>query len=159
MIKRRIDKIFIPVNPKMLDRIEWRSIVSQSFHSKHLVQQTLEKGQDAWKRIKKSPRKQQSYRDWQALIDAYEVGEELCESLAGKRQGGRYNRLLSAWLKSHGFDDIPSATRTYMRNVGKHQGDIEVWRSTKLTPEVRMKLNNPKTVWQHYERWRKWKKD
>jgi hypothetical protein len=118
------------------------------------VMQTIMAGQDAWGRIKSSPRQRQNYRDWQALMDAYAIGSDICGQIAGKKQGGKYNRLMSAWTQIYGFNDIASPARTNMRRIMQNQGEIETWRSS-LAPETRMRLNNPQTIWEHFSEWKR----
>jgi hypothetical protein len=112
---------------------------------------TLQAGQEAWARIKSSPRQRQNWRDWQALSDCFEVLEATCAKHAGKAEGGAYARLLAACLHLNGLDDLDRATRGVLRKLRRHQSEIEIWRNS-LPPEERMKLNNPRTVWEH---WRK----
>jgi hypothetical protein len=136
-------------------RMLWNQLVDESFSATSmLAAQTIKQGQEAWKRINSSPRRRQTYRDWQGLMDAYDIGSRICEQVAGKREGGRYNKLLSIWTRTYGFDDIPSPTRTYMRRVLEHQGEIETWRST-LPPEIRMRMNNPESVWKNFSEWKR----
>ncbi len=135
----------------------WKQVVQKAYPKVPIAaRDTIEAGREAWDRIRKSGRQRQNYRDWQQLSDAIEVGEFMATQIAGKAEGGAYARLMQAWLKLNGMDDIATSTRTYMRQVREHAAEIEAWRNS-LLPEQKMKMNNPKTILEHFERWRKQK--
>jgi hypothetical protein len=151
MPKKNWDDIF---DPRLLRKAQlgmlWARSISQTYPKIPIAaRDTIKAGIEAWHRIKSSSRQRQSYHDWRALNDAMEIGETVCQQIAGKDQGGAYNRLIGAWLKQNDMDDLPTSTRTLMRHVRKHQTGIEAWRN-ELPPEQKMKMNHPRTIWKHY---------
>jgi hypothetical protein len=118
--------------------------------SKHVVTA----GRKAWHRIKGSSRMRQNYRDWQAVSDALQVGEDMCIELAGGTdRGGRYSRLVGMWLRTNGMFDISPAVRAWCREMRRNQAAIDSWRNS-LPTERRAKLNHPRTILEHWHKYK-----
>jgi DNA-binding CsgD family transcriptional regulator len=116
------------------------------------TQQIVEAGRNAWLRIKSSSRMRQNYRDWQAVSDALQIGEDLAQELAGGTdRGGAYSRLVGAWLRENEMSDITPAVRAWCREIRRNQIEIEAWRNS-LPADQRAKLNHPRTVLEHWKR-------
>ena len=143
-----LSKVMQELENKML----WQRVVQQTYPKVSIAaRDVIEAGRQAWERIKKSRPQRQNWRDWQQLSDAMEVGEAMAKQIAGKAEGGAYARSMQAWLKLNGMDDIATSTRAWMREVRKHQTEIDAWRNS-LLPEQKMKMNHPRTILEYWKR-------
>jgi hypothetical protein len=127
----------------------WQTKVADR-HLSAPARATVDAGRMAWERIKSSSRQRQSYYDWAQVSQALQIAEDECTKMAGKAQGGAYARLMAAWLRLHDMDDISWAVRSWLREIRKHQTEIDIFRNS-MPPEQKMKLNHPRTILQHWK--------
>jgi Sigma-70, region 4 len=152
--KQAIEKLENPPGHRfrLLRHLWTRKIRGKSTGLSTATQQIVESGRNAWHRIKSSSRMRQNYRDWQAVSDALQIGEDLAQELAGGTdRGGAYSRLVGAWFRENEMSDITSAVRAWCREIRRNQIEIEAWRNS-LPAEQRAKLNHPRTVLEHWKR-------
>jgi Sigma-70, region 4 len=154
-----VQKIQAILNPLPVGETIWTmQIKEKSKELPSISRQVIEQGQEAWKHIRSLTRQQTaSYRYWQAVNDALEVGERLCTELTGEtspsNRGGRYTPLMSAWLNITGFSDVPHSDRTWLKKIRQNQADVETFRSS-LPPDERAKLSRPDRLWSRYTQWK-----
>jgi hypothetical protein len=117
------------------------------------IRNAVEHGQKAWARLRRSNR--QAFEDWLLVMKAVAVGEEKAAQLAGKSEGGRYSRLLSAFLEENKLGDLPKNTRALMHHIRENQLEITDWRLNHLTPEQLDRWNSPKAIWRHFSEWKR----
>jgi hypothetical protein len=130
----------------MLKRMkkEWRTIVLPMSAAER---QCVTAGVKAWEDTERT------WEDWLKISNALQVGEKICRDEAGKDEGGRYNRLYSAWLLQQGLDAIPSSVRSYLKTLRENRIEVEQYRAW-LPDEKRMRLNDPKRVLEGYLEWK-----
>jgi hypothetical protein len=64
--------------------------------------------------------------------------------------GRNYSRAFSDWIKQHGFDKMPAATRSVAIELHENANAIEAWRAT-LSEKQRRRLVHPLS---NVQRWR-----
>jgi hypothetical protein len=137
-----------PFTRRMLKRMkkEWTLMIpSMSAPQRHCVAAGVDAWRDfAWKR--------QTWEDWVKISNALEVGEQVCKDAAGKGEGGKYNRLYSAWLTQQGLHEIASPVRSWLKTLREDRVGVEQFRS-ELDPDRRMRLNHPRRVLDGYREW------
>jgi hypothetical protein len=108
----------------------------------------IRRGQEAWARHNADT----TWNDWLAIGEAIGIGSTEAMNIAGKNEpkGKGYNTAFSVWLKDHGFDGLDGSDRKRLLDVLAHRAEIEEWRSEKLTPTERRKINHPSTVWRRW---------
>jgi hypothetical protein len=92
--------------------------------------------------------------DWLAVCEGLEVGrgEAMTEAQTNQPKGSAYNKAFGGWLDRHpAYRKIDQADRKRCFDVLDNRADIEDWRAKALTPNQRMRLNHPSTV---FRRWK-----
>jgi hypothetical protein len=109
---------------------------------------TVRAGRDAWQAINKV----QSFDGWKAIGAALAIGKAHALRVSGARQawGCNYSRAFSDWIKAHGFDKMPAATRSVAVELAENADQITAWRDT-LPERKRKHLVHPLSV---TRRWR-----
>jgi hypothetical protein len=105
-------------------------------------------GRDAWEAINKAA----SFDGWKAIGAALAVGKAHALKVSGANQawGRNYSREFSDWIKAHGFEKMPAATRSVAVELHEHAEAITAWRDT-LPERQRKRLVHPLSV---TRRWR-----
>jgi hypothetical protein len=105
-------------------------------------------GRDAWEAINKA----QSFDGWKAIGAALSVGKAHALKVSGANAawGRNYSQEFSDWIKAHGFDKMPAATRSVAVELHENAEAITAWRDT-LPERQRKRLVHPLSV---TRRWR-----
>jgi hypothetical protein len=152
---RKTRTVIIPGEPTLLAgsvprwmakrmKKEWHTIILPMSAAER---QCVAAGVKAWQ----DPERQ--FEDWLKISNALAVGEKICRDEAGKDEGGRYNRIYSAWLLQQGLDAISSPIRSYLKTLRENRIEVEQYRVS-LSDERRMRLNDPKRVLEGYLKWK-----
>jgi hypothetical protein len=109
---------------------------------------TIRSGLDAWAEINKA----QSFEAWKRIGAALSVGKAhaLRVTQANAPMGRWYSLAFSEWIKAHGFEKMPAATRSVAIELHEHAEAITAWRDT-LPERLRKSLVHPLSV---TRRWR-----
>ena len=109
----------------------------------HRSEDVIERGREAWSRIKQRT----TWTDWKAIGRALEIcrTESMRAVHTNKPLGRAYNSEMSLLLKRYGFDDIDPGERSRLNDCMANLDQIEAWLAT-LPSKDQIKLNNPKTV-------------
>jgi hypothetical protein len=109
---------------------------------------TISAGRDAWEAINKA----QSFEGWKAIGAALAVGKAHALRVTGANAawGRNYSREFNLWVRQHGFDKMPAATRSVAVELHEHAEAITAWRDT-LPERQRKRLVHPLSV---TRRWR-----
>jgi hypothetical protein len=104
---------------------------------------TIRAGRDAWEAINKA----QSFDGWKAIGAALAVGKAHALKVARVRQawGRAYGLEFGAWIKAHGFERMPAATRSVAIELHENAEAITAWRDT-LPERQRKRLISPLAV-------------
>ena len=104
---------------------------------------TIRAGRDAWEAINKA----QSFDGWKAIGAALAVGKAHALKAARVRQawGRAYGLEFGAWIKAHGFERMPAATRSVAIELHENAEAITAWRDT-LPERQRKRLISPLAV-------------
>jgi hypothetical protein len=116
--------------------------------AKFAEDRTIAKGRDAWAAINKA----ESFEGWKTIGAALSVGKRHALKVTGANQawGQNYSREFSLWVRQHGFDKMPAATRSVAVELNENAEAITAWRDT-LPERQRKRLVHPLSVT------RKWK--
>ena len=109
---------------------------------------TIRLGRDAWQAIGRA----QSFDAWKAIGAALAVGKAHALKVSGANAawGRNYSREFSDWIKQHGFDKMPAATRSVAVELHENAAAIEQWRST-LSEKDRRRLVHPLSVTRRFK--------
>jgi hypothetical protein len=109
---------------------------------------TIRLGRDALEAINKA----QSFSSWLAIGAALAIGKAHALKVTGANAawGRNYSREFGAWIKQHGFERMPAATRSVAVELHEHGDQITVWRDS-LPERQRKRLIHPLSV---TRRWR-----
>ena len=89
---------------------------------------TIRLGRDAWQQIARA----QSFDGWKAIGAALAVGKAhaLRITQANAPWGRNYSREFNLWVRQHGFEKMPAATRGVAVELHEHAEAITAWRDT-----------------------------
>ena len=109
---------------------------------------TIRAGIDAWLAINKA----ESFEGWKAIGAALTVGKAHALKVTGANAawGRNYSREFNLWVRQHGFDKMPAATRSVAVVLHEHAEAITAWRNG-LPERQRKRLVHPLSV---TRRWR-----
>ena len=129
--------------PVVDDGAERREVAAQ--FAEHRI---VAKGREAWAAINKA----ESFDGWKAIGAALAVGKAHALKVTGANQawGQHYSREFSLWVRQHGFDKMPAATRSVAVELHENAEAITAWRDT-LPERQRKRLVHPLSV---TRRWR-----
>ena len=113
--------------------------------------QDIAEGRAAWERLRNRART--SWDDWSMVGRALVAGrtETLKKAKTNRPVGSTYNRMMSEWLRTQGFDSITTPERYRAILCVENSKAIEAWRAT-LDDAKRRKLNHPGAVWHAWRR-------
>jgi hypothetical protein len=96
--------------------------------------------------------KAESFEGWKAIGAALAVGKAHALKVTGANRawGRNYGREFGEWIKQHGFDKMPAATRSVAVELHEHAEAITSWRNG-LPERQRKRLIHPLSV---TRRWR-----
>jgi hypothetical protein len=125
-----------PINLPDLDD---RAIEAETREAQSRVR-VIRAGRDAWEAVAKA----ESFEGWLAIGAALSVGRRhaLKVTQANAPMGRRYSREFNLWIKAHGFDRMPAATRSIAIELAENIEAIETWRAT-LPEKRRRRLVHP----------------
>jgi hypothetical protein len=105
-------------------------------------------GLDAWEEVTRA----NSFESWKKIGAALLVGKKraLAITRANAPWGQRYCSEFNRWASEHGFDRMPSPTRSVAITLAEHEAEITAWRNG-LPEKQRRRLINPQSV---VKRWR-----
>jgi hypothetical protein len=109
---------------------------------------TIRRGLDALAAINKA----ESFDGWLAIGAALAIGKRHALKVSGANQawGRNYSRKFSDWIKQHGFERMPAATRSVAVELHENAEAITAWRDA-LPERQRKRLVHPLSV---TRRWR-----
>ena len=109
---------------------------------------TIRRGLDALAAINKA----ESFDGWLAIGAALAIGKRHALKVSGANQawGRNYSREFSDWIKQHGFERMPAATRSVAVELHENAEAITAWRDA-LPERQRKRLVHPLSV---TRRWR-----
>ena len=109
---------------------------------------TIRLGRDAWEQIAKA----QSFDGWLVIGAALSIGKRHALKVTGANAawGRNYSHEFSLWVRQHGFEKTPAATRSVAVELHENAHTIEAWRST-LDERTRRRLVHPLS---NVRRWR-----
>ena len=134
---------FLKKGPPLDNEPERREIAAR--FAEHRI---VAKGRDAWAAIDKA----ESFDGWKAIGAALAVGkaDALRVSGAPTAWGRNYSREFNLWVRQHGFDKMPAATRSVAVELHEHAEAITAWRNS-LPERQRRRIIHPLSV---TRRWR-----
>jgi len=134
-----------PVNLPDLDD---RAIETEAKEAASKVR-VIRAGRDAWEAINKAA----SFESWACRIGpALAIGKRhaLKVTRANAAWGRAYSREFNLWVRQHGFERMPAATRSMAVELAENITAIEQWRST-LPEKQRRRLVHPQSI---VKRWK-----
>jgi hypothetical protein len=136
-----------PTSPKTEEAIRLKLPKGRAAPPKTSVDQIVERGREAWERLKKGGR---DWEDWKALGAALLDGrnEAMRKAQTNKPAGKAYSAAFSDWLKANHFD-IDKSDRAKLLQMMAKLEDVEAFRAS-LKPKERMRLNHPSSVWRAF---------
>jgi hypothetical protein len=132
----------VTMPPIRLPDLDDRAIEAETREAQSRVR-LIRAGRDAWEAINKA----QSFDGWKAIGAALAVGKTHALRVSGARTawGRNYSREFGAWIKQHGFDKMPAATRSVAVELHENAEAITSWRDT-LPERQRKRLVHPLSV-------------
>jgi hypothetical protein len=103
---------------------------------------TIRLGRDAWEAVGRA----ESFEAWKRIGAALAVGKAHALRVSGGSAWGRnYSREFNLWVRQHGFDKVPAATRSVAVELHEHAEQITQWRDG-LPERQRKRLIHPLSV-------------
>jgi hypothetical protein len=103
-------------------------------------------GWQARDKLARGGRDQMTFVDWLNLGHAIEAGRHHAAGIAGRRDGGRFNRLFGKWLTRSGLR-LKTSTSAWLSRCLENEDAILAWLDTQPNAD---QLNYPETVFQHW---------
>ena len=131
-----------------LDNIDIEAVERAATAAKFLEARTIRTGVECWQAIGRA----ESFDAWKRIGAALAIGKTHALKVSGASQawGRNYSREFSDWIKQHGFERMPAATRSVAVELHEHAEAITSWRNT-LPERQRKRLVHPLSV---TRRWR-----
>jgi len=131
--------------PRMIPMKEKRPPASPPANDLH---NALTEAGKAWKRVKDYDKRR--WNDWTMVIGPGLVKAKAeATRLAGRPDGGGYNRAMAQLLEEYGLDDMAKSSRADAIKCSENLGAVEEWL---LQQPNRDALNHPTTVWRGYQK-------
>jgi hypothetical protein len=128
--------------PISLPPLDTKTIEAEAREAQARVR-VIRAGRDAWEAINKA----QSFDGWKAIGAALSVGKRHALKVSGANAawGRNYSREFNLWVRQHGFERMPAATRSVAVELHENAEAITAWRDT-LPERQRKRLVHPLSV-------------